>query len=375
MAEYIPLHVYLPDFSRSRSFERTARYAVAKGVSFIWLDIAEAFHVKRLGELSAKLGMKPVAVLHSSFFALAAVEGGASDMALPFSRAEELLCSLKGKIPDSIEVFVTNLEKGVNYEDLEPDRTGKMRGRGESEEDTLGAEVKAFTRAVQELQRGGCKNLFSCFFHPDIVTSFNISRSIHDEFGTKALACLRVHRTVEAGMYETALLAGSLLCEGSCGGILIVPEPSTVSKPHILPARRHLAASIDLSKRVLGVTGHIPLPYTIISCPMCGRCQMNIQRMAVRVERIMRSAEKRYRRHGKRLEDFGGLRVAVMGCNVNGPGEAREADIGVAGGKKRTATIFIKGKPIQTLPEKRVTGELSRHIEELIAQRFALPDN
>lgn len=82
----------------------------------------------------------------------------------------------------------------------------------------------------------------------------------------------------------------------------------------------------------------------IISCPTCGRCQIDIRGLASKVE--------------SRLKDFDKpMTVAVMGCVVNGPGEAREADIGIAGGKG-VGLLFKKGKIVKRVKEKALLKEL-----------------
>ncbi|MHB8882766.1 MAG: flavodoxin-dependent (E)-4-hydroxy-3-methylbut-2-enyl-diphosphate synthase [Thermodesulfovibrionales bacterium] len=88
----------------------------------------------------------------------------------------------------------------------------------------------------------------------------------------------------------------------------------------------------------------------IISCPTCGRCQIDIRGLAAKVE--------------ARLKDFDKpITVAVMGCVVNGPGEAREADIGIAGGKG-TGLLFKKGKVVRTLAEKDLLKALMQEIDK-----------
>jgi (E)-4-hydroxy-3-methylbut-2-enyl-diphosphate synthase len=88
----------------------------------------------------------------------------------------------------------------------------------------------------------------------------------------------------------------------------------------------------------------------IVSCPTCGRCQIDIRGLASKVE--------------TKLKDFeGSLTVAVMGCAVNGPGEAREADIGIAGGKGK-GLLFRKGKVIKSVEEKDLLNELMREIQK-----------
>lgn len=86
----------------------------------------------------------------------------------------------------------------------------------------------------------------------------------------------------------------------------------------------------------------------IISCPTCGRCEIDIRGLASKVESRLRNIDKP-------------LTVAVMGCVVNGPGEAREADIGIAGGKG-FGLLFKKGKVVKKVDEDELLDELLREI-------------
>lgn len=88
----------------------------------------------------------------------------------------------------------------------------------------------------------------------------------------------------------------------------------------------------------------------IISCPTCGRCQIDIRGLASKVESRLKHIDKP-------------LTVAVMGCAVNGPGEAREADIGIAGGKG-VGLLFRKGKIIKRVEEKELLNELMEEINK-----------
>lgn len=86
----------------------------------------------------------------------------------------------------------------------------------------------------------------------------------------------------------------------------------------------------------------------IISCPTCGRCRLDIKGLASQVEKSLSKVDKP-------------LTVAVMGCIVNGPGEAREADIGIAGGKG-SGVVFRKGKILKRVKERELLSELLHQI-------------
>ena len=90
-----------------------------------------------------------------------------------------------------------------------------------------------------------------------------------------------------------------------------------------------------------------------ISCPTCGRVSIDIVKIATEVERRLSHLPVP-------------LKVAVMGCAVNGPGEAREADVGVAGGKAE-GLIFVKGKIVKKVKESEIAAEVVRIAESLAA--------
>ena len=107
---------------------------------------------------------------------------------------------------------------------------------------------------------------------------------------------------------------------------------------------------VTAAKEILSSVGIQQYGPVLISCPTCGRTQVNLIEMAKEVE--------------ERLKDIKApIRVAVMGCAVNGPGEAREADFGIAGGKG-TGLLFRKGKVLRSVPEARLIDELMEEIKQ-----------
>jgi len=91
-----------------------------------------------------------------------------------------------------------------------------------------------------------------------------------------------------------------------------------------------------------------------VSCPTCGRCQINLIHVAEEVEQRLSGIAKP-------------LTVAVMGCVVNGPGEAREADVGIAGGKGE-GLLFRKGKVVRKVPEDQLADALMAEVEKLVKE-------
>lgn len=108
---------------------------------------------------------------------------------------------------------------------------------------------------------------------------------------------------------------------------------------------------ICLAKDILSVLGMREDKVEFVSCPTCGRTQVDLINIANEVERNLQNVNKK-------------IKVAVMGCAVNGPGEARDADIGLAGGKGE-CLLFKKGIPFKKVPESIAVKELLSEIEKL----------
>ncbi|HIT07674.1 MAG TPA: flavodoxin-dependent (E)-4-hydroxy-3-methylbut-2-enyl-diphosphate synthase [Candidatus Merdivicinus faecavium] len=144
--------------------------------------------------------------------------------------------------------------------------------------------------------------------------------------------------TERMGIIKSAAGIGALLAD-SIGETIRV---SLTADP-----LREVAAARDILK-ALDLCPDAP---QIVSCPTCGRTRIDLISLANEVEARLASVQKP-------------IRVAVMGCAVNGPGEAREADIGVAGGDG-CAILFKKGEILRKIPEGRIVDELMAEIEKM----------
>ncbi|MCM8764610.1 MAG: flavodoxin-dependent (E)-4-hydroxy-3-methylbut-2-enyl-diphosphate synthase, partial [Candidatus Omnitrophica bacterium] len=95
----------------------------------------------------------------------------------------------------------------------------------------------------------------------------------------------------------------------------------------------------------------------IISCPVCGRCRVPLQMTVSRLRRkILRMA--------KIYPEMKNLTIAIMGCSVNGPGEAKQADLGIAGGKERFV-FFVKGNIIGSYSVEEIEEKFFKKIKEI----------
>ena len=112
---------------------------------------------------------------------------------------------------------------------------------------------------------------------------------------------------------------------------------------------------VKVAYEILGALGQRRRGVEIISCPTCGRCGYDLKKTAAAVQRLLAEVEDP-------------LTVAVMGCAVNGPGEAREADVGLAGGKGK-GVIFRRGKILKTVNESEMVQSLQEAVLQEIKER------
>ncbi len=143
--------------------------------------------------------------------------------------------------------------------------------------------------------------------------------------------------TERMGLIKSAIGIGTLLHDGIGETIRVSLTEDPV---------KEIKAAQDILK-CLGKRGGPQ----IVSCPTCGRTRIDLVKTAKEVEAALEHVEK-------------DIKVAVMGCVVNGPGEAREADIGIAGGDG-CAVLFRKGKVLRKVPETEIVPELMAEIEKL----------
>lgn len=108
---------------------------------------------------------------------------------------------------------------------------------------------------------------------------------------------------------------------------------------------------IEVGKQILRSLGLLRDKIEIISCPTCGRTEIDLIELTKKIEKEFGNIKKP-------------IKLAVMGCAVNGPGEAREADLGIAGGKG-VALIFKKGKILKKVKESEIISELKKEIENI----------
>lgn len=143
------------------------------------------------------------------------------------------------------------------------------------------------------------------------------------------------------GTIKSCAAFGALLAEGIGDTIRV-----SLSAPPV--------EEVKVGTKLLETMGLRPRKMEIVSCPSCGRAQVDVWHLAEKVEEGLKGITAP-------------LRVAVMGCVVNGPGEAREADLGCASGNGK-GQIFVHGKVVETVPEADIVETLLRYANKMAAE-------
>ena len=189
--------------------------------------------------------------------------------------------------------------------------------------------------------------LLEKFDFDKIVLSLK-SSNVGTMFNTYMLAAETCKYPLHLGVTEAGTLRmGTLRSAAGIGGLLLNGIGSTIR----VSLTDDPVTEVEAGKELLVALGLKKGGVRFVSCPTCGRTSIDLVGLAKKAEEALKNCKKE-------------ITVAIMGCVVNGPGEAREADIGIAGGKGE-GIIFKKGEIIKKLPEDKLLAALLEEIERL----------
>ncbi|HUP19131.1 MAG TPA: flavodoxin-dependent (E)-4-hydroxy-3-methylbut-2-enyl-diphosphate synthase [Gemmatimonadota bacterium] len=219
---------------------------------------------------------------------------------------------------------------GVNSGSLEQDileRDGEPTARGM---------VESAIRHCEILERMDFRDIVVSLKSSHVPRMVEAYRRFADERDYPLHLGVTEAGPVEAGTVKSCAGLGALLMEGIGDTIRISLADDPVIETRI-------------AKKLLQVLELRPSGVNVIACPSCGRAEVDVHRLATEVEKRTAHLDKN-------------ITIAVMGCAVNGPGESREADIGIAGGVKK-GLLYLKGEKEHLIPEEELVEALVHKIE------------
>jgi (E)-4-hydroxy-3-methylbut-2-enyl-diphosphate synthase len=307
----------------------------AAGCDIIRCAVPDLAAAAALKEIVAKSSLPVIADIHFDYkLALRAIESGVNGLRLnpgnigPRENVEAVVAAAKPKhIPIRIGVNAGSLPKDLLVKYGHP---------------TAEALVEAAWRHVHILEELDYRNIKISLKCHDVPLTLAAYRLMASQCDYPLHLGVTEAGTVNSGIIKSAVGIGALLAEGIGDTIRVSLTGDPVNEVKV---------AFNILKS-LGLREYGP---TLVSCPTCGRTRVNLEKLALSVEQ--RLAE---------IKDP--ITVAVMGCVVNGPGEAREADVGLAGGIGE-GLIFKKGEIIAKVPEDQLIDTLFKEINKILDER------
>ncbi len=312
----------------------------AVGCEIVRLAIPDQKAARAFRDIKKASPVPLIADIHFNHrMALAALEGGAD--ALRINPGNLGGAKKTRVVVEACRDRGVPLRLGVNAGSLEADLLEKHGAP------TAKALVESALRWVSTFEDWNFFNFKISLKSSDVTTTISSYRDLSRQVEYPLHLGVTEAGGLIAGTVKSALGIGFLLAEGIGDTIRVSltrdPEEEVRVAYEILRALRLRERGVEL-----------------ISCPTCGRCEIDLFSLAEQAERRLLSIATP-------------IKVAIMGCVVNGPGEAREADIGIAGGKK-VGALFKRGELVRKVPEKELLAALLREVATLTGEAVDLND-
>lgn len=320
--------------TKTADVDSTARQIMAleeAGCEIVRVAVPDENSARAIAEIKKKVGIPVIADIHFDHrLAIVSAESGADGLRINPGNIGSM--EKVRNVADCARHHGIPIRVGVNAGSLDSDLTDRHGGA------TPDAMVESALRQIDMLESSGFMDIKVSLKASDVPRTVSAYRKL------ASLTDVPLHLGVtEAGglfpgLVKSSLGIGMLLAEGTGDTLRVSLTRDPVEE---------IRAGYEILK-ALGVRRRGP---EIVSCPTCGRCGIDLIGLAEKVEKAL---------SGSRIN----LKIAIMGCVVNGPGEAKEADIGVAGGDG-VGILFKKGKVVKKIPQELLYDTLIEEIKNM----------
>lgn len=333
-----PVTVQTMTNTRTRDIEKTI--AQVEALAYAGADLVR-IAVPDLASVPSALAIRdksPVPIIGDVHFdpkiALALAQGGIDGIRINPGNIGGIQV-LKDLIP-AAKASGTAIRIGVNSGSLEKDLLGKYGGP------TPEAMVESLVAYAQACEEAGMDRVVLSVKASDVPSMIAANKRAAEKTRYPLHIGVTEAGSPRTGLVKSSIGIGSLLAQGIGDTIRV----SLTGDPlHELPLAKEILRALGLRKE--GVN--------LIACPTCGRTEIDLDTLLQEVEEITKDITLP-------------LDVAVMGCVVNGPGEAKEADLGIAGGKGR-GVVFKAGEVVATVAEEDLLPTFRRVLKELLEEK------
>ena len=328
-------HIYIQSMLNKRSddIDGSVEQAVQlekAGCEIVRAAIPDMEAVKLIPAIKEKINIPLVADIHFDYrLALEAVAAGIDKIRINPGNIGDM--DRVKQVADACRTHNIPIRIGVNSGSVEKDILAKY---GAPVPEAL---VESAMKHVEMLNRFDFDDIVISIKSSDVRTMINAYRLMAEKCSYPLHLGVTEAGTERMGIIKSAVGIGSLLVDGIGETIRVSLTDDPVREIY---AAKDILKSIGMRKGV-----------QIVSCPTCGRTRIDLIKTAAEVEKAIGDMDI-------------DIKVAVMGCIVNGPGEAREADIGIAGGDG-CAVLFRKGEVLRKIREEDIVSELISEIEKI----------
>ena len=320
-----------------RKTVRQIRELTEAGCEIVRAAVPDREAVKSLGRIKKKVNIPVVADIHFNFkLAIEAIKEGIDCIRLNpgnIYKMDEVREIVREALEKDISIRV-----GINSGSL------KWNGKG-----TLSrAMVTSAMNYTNMLERFGFKNIILSLKASDVQETVRAYELMAGKCDYPFHLGITAAGPVQQGSIKSAVGMGLLLSKGIGDTIRVSLTGNPVEEVRV---GYEILASLGLRER-----GPV-----FISCPTCGRCQVDLVKIVRDVEKQLKEVHP--------CEKLTGFKIAVMGCPVNGPGEAKEADIGIACGRG-AGILFRKGKIVRKVSEGKIVQSLIAEVKNALVKGF-----
>ena len=313
------------------------------GCQIIRVAVRTLADAKAIKDIKNKINIPLVADIHFDYrLALKSIESGADKIRLnpgnmrKIEEIEEVArAAKKARIP--IRIGVNSGSLFTNDERRATPNHSLRSSPGQASDERTDAFVKSAMRYIKLFEKLDFHDIIISLKGSDVSETVEAYKAISKKCDYPLHLGVTASGPYDYGIIKSSIGIGSLLLDGIGDTIRV----SLTAEP---------LAEVIAAKRILSSLGLRRFGHEIISCPTCGRCRVDLKK-------IVKELELKLTPNPQLLTPKSPLTVAVMGCEVNGPGEAKGADIGIAFGKN-AGILFKKGKAIKKVSVSNAVKEL-----------------
>lgn len=308
----------------------------AAGCQIVRIAVPDEKSVQSFKEIRKNTDVPLVADIHFNYrLAIASIEAGADKIRInPGNIGSEQRVKM---VVDAARNAKIPIRIGVNSGSLEKNLLQKYGGP------TPEALLASAQNYISMMHAWNFSDIIISIKASDVLTTIKACRLLASHSDVPQHIGITESGTVRSGSIRSSVGIGTLLAEGIGDTIRVSLAGDPVEEIYVA---KEILKSLDLLKGPV-----------VIACPTCGRTQIDVASLANQVEQIAATIQAP-------------LKIAVMGCVVNGPGEARDADIGIAGGKHE-GLLFIKGEPVCKVPESELLNKFREILNQEISKRVS----